>query len=75
VLWAAISRVGFENGTVHTDEVFFRDTANGFLVWAVGLVMTVTFLVSAAATILRMWPRGHPNPANEGIGFPIVTNL
>jgi len=34
---------------VHNDEVFFRDTANGFLVWAVGLVMTVTFLVSAAS--------------------------
>jgi hypothetical protein len=36
---------------VHTDEVFFRDTANGFLVWAVGLVITVTFLVSAASTL------------------------
>jgi hypothetical protein len=36
---------------VHTDEVFFRDTANGFLVWAVGLVITVTFLVSAASTM------------------------
>ena len=37
---------------VHTDEVFFRDTANGFLVWAVGLVITVTFLVSAASTMV-----------------------
>ena len=36
---------------IHTDEVFFRDTANGFLVWAVGLVITVTFLVSAASTM------------------------
>lgn len=36
---------------VHTDEVFFRDTANGFLVWAVGLVITVTFLVSAASNM------------------------
>lgn len=34
---------------VHTDEVYFRDTANGFLVWAVAVVMTVTFLVSAAS--------------------------
>ena len=24
---------------VHTDEVFFRDTAHGFLVWAVGVVV------------------------------------
>lgn len=37
--------------SVHTDEVYFRDTANGFLAWAVGLVMTVTFLVSAATTM------------------------
>jgi hypothetical protein len=37
---------------VHTDEVYFRDTANGFLVWAVGLVITVTFLVSAASSMV-----------------------
>src|SRR5580704_5040642 len=35
--------------SVHTDEVYFRDTANGFLVWAVAVVMTVTFLASAAS--------------------------
>jgi hypothetical protein len=37
---------------VHTDEVYFRDTANGFLVWAVGVVMTVAFLVSAVASMV-----------------------
>jgi hypothetical protein len=37
--------------TVHTDEVYFRDTAHGFLVWAVGLVITAAFLASAAAAI------------------------
>jgi hypothetical protein len=35
---------------VYTDEVYFRDTAHGFLVWAVGLVITASVLVSAAAT-------------------------
>jgi hypothetical protein len=35
---------------VHTDEVYFRDTAHGFLVWAVGLVITVSFLASAATS-------------------------
>lgn len=35
----------------HTDEVYFRDTAHGFLVWAVGLVITAAFLTSAAASI------------------------
>ncbi len=37
---------------IHSDEVHFRDTANGFLVWAVGLVLTVTFLVSSAASMV-----------------------
>jgi hypothetical protein len=36
---------------IHTDEVFFRDTANGFLSWAVALVVSVTLLASAAASM------------------------
>jgi hypothetical protein len=36
---------------VHTDEVYFRDTAHGLLVWAVGLVVTASFLASAATSI------------------------
>jgi hypothetical protein len=38
--------------TIHTDEVYFRDTAHGFLVWAVGLVITAYFLASAATTMV-----------------------
>ena len=49
--------------SIHTDEVYFRDTAHGFLVWAVGLVLTAAFLASAA-TILSgraaQGPRQHP---------------
>jgi hypothetical protein len=37
---------------VHGDEVYFRDTAHGFLVWAVGVVITVAFLASAASSIV-----------------------
>jgi hypothetical protein len=37
---------------IHTDEVYFRDTAHGFLVWAVGLVITAVFLASAATSIV-----------------------
>lgn len=47
---------------IHTDEVHFRDTANGFLVWAVGLVVTVTFLVSAAASMA-----GTARPDDEAL--------
>jgi hypothetical protein len=36
---------------VHTDEVHFRDTAHGFLVWAVGLVITASLLATAATSL------------------------
>jgi hypothetical protein len=36
---------------LHTHEVYFRDTAHGFLVWCVGLVITAGFLASAAAAV------------------------
>jgi hypothetical protein len=36
---------------IHTDEVYFRDTANGFLAWAVALVVSATLLASAAASM------------------------
>jgi hypothetical protein len=36
----------------HTDEVYFRDTAHGFLVWAVAVVMTAAFLGSAATAMV-----------------------
>jgi len=38
--------------SVHSDEVYFRDTAHGFLVWAVGLVVTAGLLGSAASTLI-----------------------
>jgi putative Ca2+/H+ antiporter (TMEM165/GDT1 family) len=37
---------------VHTHEVYFRDTAHGFLVWCVSLVMTAAFLATAAASVV-----------------------
>ena len=36
---------------VHTHEVYFRDTAHGFLVWAVSLVASAALLTSAATAI------------------------
>jgi hypothetical protein len=35
---------------VHTDEVFFRDTAHGLLVWALGAVIAATLLAWAASS-------------------------
>jgi hypothetical protein len=37
---------------IHTDEVYFRDTAHGFLVWAVAVVITAAFLGSAATAMV-----------------------
>jgi hypothetical protein len=37
---------------LHTHEVFFRDTANGFLSWTVASVLVAAFLASAAASVM-----------------------
>jgi len=49
---------------VHTDEVYFRDTAHGLLVWAVGMVITAGFLASAAASFAGA--QRPVNPSNVG---------
>jgi hypothetical protein len=41
----------------HTDEIYFRDTAHGLLVWAIGAVITAVLLASAASSAApRIWP-------------------
>lgn len=37
---------------VHPEEVYFRDTAHGFLAWAVAVVISAGFLASAAAALV-----------------------
>ena len=37
---------------VHTDEVFFRDTAHGFLTWAVAVVIAASLLTTAASSLV-----------------------
>jgi hypothetical protein len=38
--------------SVHSDEVYFRDTAHGFLVWAVGIVFSIAVLAGATSSLL-----------------------
>jgi hypothetical protein len=38
--------------SMHTDEVFFRDTAHGFLAWALATVFTAIFLASAISSVI-----------------------
>jgi hypothetical protein len=47
---------------VHSDEVYFRDTAHGFLAWSVALVISAAFLTSAAATLIG----SSAGPARSG---------
>jgi hypothetical protein len=47
--------------SIHSDEVYFRDTAHGFLAWATALVVTAAFLASAATVMI-----GSPGPSTMG---------
>lgn len=38
--------------TVHSDEVYFRDTVHGFIAWSVALVVTAAFLGTAATSLV-----------------------
>jgi len=57
--------------TIHSDEVYFRDTAHGFLVWALGLVATAAFLTSAAASIVS----GAARPQTAALSTPRGTEI
>lgn len=46
---------------IHTNEVYFRDTAHGFLVWAAGVVITAAFLASATMSMV-----GHAQSTTGG---------
>lgn len=48
---------------LHTDEVFFRDTAHGFLAWALGTVMMVLLLAFGGSSTLNASSRVAANPA------------
>jgi hypothetical protein len=57
VQWLASGLGGYLAGRLrtkwantHTHEVFFRDTAHGFITWAVATVLVVAVLTSAAAS-------------------------
>ncbi len=45
-------RLRMKWAAVHTDEVYFRDTAHGFLAWAVATLVTASLLTSVIGSIL-----------------------
>lgn len=57
--WVASGVGGYITGRLrnrffrmHNDEVFFRDTAHGFLTWAVATLFTAAFLTSAVSSVI-----------------------
>jgi hypothetical protein len=50
---------------VHTDEVYFRDTAHGFLVWAVALVVSGALLSAAAGAMVGSSNREQNTARND----------
>jgi hypothetical protein len=50
---------------VHSNEVYFRDTAHGFLSWAVALVVTAAFLTSAATAMVGGDARGTASARSD----------
>lgn len=57
--------------TLHAHEVHFRDTAHGFLAWAVGLIISVVFLTSIGVSIAK----DAPAVAAEGANTYYVDSL
>ena len=51
---------------VHTDEIYFRDTAQGFLAWSVGIVLSAALLGSAGNALV-----GAAIPAATGAAATI----
>jgi hypothetical protein len=51
--------------SIHSDEVYFRDTAHGFLAWAVAMVISAAFLTSAAATMVGGTVSAAANASNS----------
>jgi len=57
---------------MHTDEVFFRDTAHGFLAWAVATVLTASILASAATSIVSGGVHAAATMAAGAAATPLV---
>jgi hypothetical protein len=65
VQWLASGLGGYVTGRLrtkwvgtHTHEVFFRDTAHGFIMWALSTVLVATLLASATASLIGAGAHG-----------------
>lgn len=79
--WIASGLSGYLTGRLRTrwvsvdpDEVFFRDTAHGFLAWALATVITAGFLASAVAAIIGGGASAVTAGAAAGAGLAATQN-
>jgi hypothetical protein len=59
---------------VHTDEVYFRDTAHGFLAWAVASLATAALLTSVIGAIVGGGVQAGASVARPGMAKPDSTS-
>ena len=74
VQWISSALGGYITGRLrtrwtglHTDEVHFRDTAHGFLAWAVAAVITAAALASAVSSLVGGAARGATTVAGSAV--------
>ena len=53
---------------VHTDEVYFRDTAHGFLAWSVATLLTAALLSSVVGSIVGAGASSAPPASSASAG-------
>lgn len=61
--------------TVHTDEVYFRDTAHGFLAWAIASLATAALLGSVIGNVVSSGVSAGATLVSAEVGvYPLLTN-
>jgi hypothetical protein len=60
---------------LHTDEVYFRDTAHGFMAWAVASLITAAFLSTAVGTLLATGASAVSSPQGASVVDSSVDGL
>jgi len=81
VIWLLVTQIiaygvaGYVTGRLRTtwsdattDEIYFRDTAHGFLVWALSAVISVIVLGSTAASVVSGTAKAGATLAGAGAG-------
>ncbi len=59
---------------VHVDEVYFRDTAHGFLVWAVASLATAALLTSAIGSVVNGGVQASVHLAERATGTTMASS-